>query len=218
MSESGKGTGGPRIAGTIDGDLHPCWLCGRSVAARALFCHGCGAVQPPAALDHFTRLGLERRFDIDLEQLARQHAGLSRALTPERFVARGVRQQSNAAAQAEALAEAHAVLRDPVRRARYLLELLGGDRIENDPGTAPEESELRARLDAAAADPDAGAAAMDRVAHEVAQRIEGCIRELAHAFRTGLTGAAARVLARLEALEAVAADARARRARRAPPA
>ncbi|WP_029009551.1 molecular chaperone DnaJ [Azospirillum halopraeferens] len=212
MTESGKGTGGPRIAGTIDGDLQPCWLCGRSVGIRALFCHGCGAVQPPRDLDHFTRLGLERRFDIDPEHLARQHAGLSRALTPERFVARGVRQQSNAAAQARALDEAQTVLRDPVRRARYLLTLLEAGPVENDPGSGPEVAELRRRLDAAT-----DAIAIDRIAHEVAHRIEGCIRELAHAFRVGLTGTAARVLGRLEELEAVAADARARRTRHAPP-
>lgn len=206
MSQSDNGNG-PRIAGTIPGDLEPCWLCGRSVSARALFCHGCGAVLPPRELDHFARLNLECRFDIDLEQLARQHSGLTRALDPERFVARGARQQGNARAQAEAMSAAYEVLRDPVRRARYLLEMLGIKRVAASPADDPDAMDLRGDLAAA---PDA--AAVDRVALDVVHRIEACIRDLSIAFRTGLTGNAARVLARLEDLDAIAEAARERRA------
>lgn len=211
-SGSGKGGGaGPRIAGTIDGDMQPCWLCGGSVAARALFCHSCGAVQPPRGIDHFARLGLERRFDIDLETLSRQFTGLGRALDPDRFVARGKRQQEHARAQAAALAEGYDVLRDPVRRARYLLDLLGAGPLENDPGEPADVTALRADL-AAITD----APAVDRLALDVEQRVESCIRELALAFRTGLTGNARRLLARLDELEAIAAEARARRAALGP--
>lgn len=206
MSQSGNGNG-PRIAGTIAGDLEPCWLCKRSVSARALFCHGCGAVLPPRDLDHFARLNLECRFDIDLEQLARQHTGLTRALDPERFVARGARQQAHARAQAEAMSAAYAVLRDPVRRARYLLEMLGIERVAASPADDPDAMDLRGDLAAA---PDAPG--VDRVALDVVNRIAACIRDLSIAFRTGLTGNAARVLARLEDLEAIAEAARERRA------
>ncbi|PWC54625.1 molecular chaperone DnaJ [Azospirillum sp. TSO22-1] len=206
MSQSDNGNG-PRIAGTIAGDMQPCWLCGRSVSARALFCHGCGAVLPPRELDHFARLNLECRFDIDLEQLGRQHTGLTKALDPERFVARGARQQAHARAQAEAMTAAYEVLRDPVRRARYLLEMLGIERVAASPADDPDAMDLRGDLAAA---PDA--AAVDRVALDVVHRIEACIRDLSIAFRTGLTGNAARVLARLEDLDAIAEAARERRA------
>ena len=198
---------GPRIAGTITGAMQPSWLCSRSVSARALFCHGCGAVLPPRELDHFARLNLECRFNIDLEQLGRQHAGLTRALDPDRFVARGARQQAHARAQAEAMTAAYEVLRDPVRRARYLLEMLGIERVAASPADDPAAMDLRGDLAAA---PDA--AAVDRVALDVVHRIEACIRDLSIAFRTGLTGNAARVLARLEDLEAIAEAARERRA------
>ncbi|WP_448189634.1 molecular chaperone DnaJ [Azospirillum sp. sgz301742] len=206
MTQSDNGNG-PRIAGSIAGDMHPCWLCGGSVSARALFCHGCGAVLPPQELDHFARLNLECRFDIDLEQLGRQHAGLTRALDPARFVSRGARQQAHASAQTEAMAAAYEVLRDPVRRARYLLDMLGIERIEVSPADDPDAMDLRGDLAAA---PDA--AAVDRVALDVVHRIEACIRDLSIAFRIGLTGNAARVLARLEDLEAIAGAARERRA------
>ncbi|MBP2294206.1 Fe-S protein assembly co-chaperone HscB [Azospirillum rugosum] len=208
---------GNGIAGAIDGDLEPCWQCGRSVAARAFFCHSCGAVQPPRPLDHFTRLGLEARFDIDLETLARQHAGFSRSLDPDRFAARGARQQANARAQSDALTEAFETLRDPVRRARYLLALTGATPPPGLEAAADEVAEdeevaaLARQLDAAQ-----DVAAVDRLAAEVGQRIESCIKYLAIAFRNGQTDNAVRILARLERLEALCADARRRRAGLAP--
>ncbi|WP_448205788.1 molecular chaperone DnaJ [Azospirillum sp. sgz302134] len=206
---------GPRfpmgIAGAIDGDLEPCWLCGGSVTARALFCHSCGAVQPPRPVDHFTRLGLERRFDIEPEAVKRQHAGFSRALDPQRFTARGARQKANARAQLEALDEAFETLRDPVRRARYLLDLLGeppaGGMAEDDGEVAALTGQLEAAQDAPA---------IDRLAADLGQRVESCIKYLAIAFRNGQTNNAARILARLERLEALCADARARRAGLSP--
>lgn len=204
--------GAPKgIAGAIDGDLEPCWLCGRSVAARAMFCHSCGAVQAPRPLDHFTRLGLERRFDIEPQALARQHAGFSRAMDPERFAARGARQQANARAQADALAEAHEALGDPVRRARYLLELLNVPAAAISAEEDEEVTALARRLDTA---PDV--AAVDRLAHDIGQRVESCIKYLAIAFRNGQTDNAARILARLERLEALAVESRTRRAGLAP--
>lgn len=206
-----KGEAPKGIAGTIDGDLEPCWLCGRSVAARAMFCHSCGAVQAPRPLDHFTRLGLERRFDIEPEALARQHAGFSRAMDPERFAARGARQQANARAQADALGEAHETLRDPVRRARYLLELLDAPPVTVPPEEDDEVTDLAQRLDGAA-----DVAAVDRLAQDIGQRVESCIKYLAIAFRNGQTDNAARILARLERLEALAAESRTRRSGLAP--
>ena len=209
MSTSDSGPPRPLrgIAGAIDGDMEPCWLCGRSVAARALFCHSCGAVQPPRPLDHFTRLGLERRFDIELEALNRQYTGFSRVLDPERFMTRGAGQQANARAQANALEDAFETLRDPVRRARCLLHLLGAAPL---PEGAEEDDEVAALSGRLAAARDV--IAIDRLASDIGRRIESCIKYLAIAFRNGQTGNAARLLARLEQLEALGAEARARRA------
>ena len=206
-SDSGRPTGPKGIAGAIDGDMQPCWLCGRSVSARALFCHGCGAVQAPRELDGFARLGMERRFDIELEALNRQYAGFTRALDPDRFKARGTRQQEHARAQAAALTEAYDTLRDPVRRARYLLELLGIPQAESPAEPEEEIADLRATL---AGTEDV--LAVDRLAHAVGQRIEACIKYLAIAFRNGQADNAARILARLEQLEELSARARERRA------
>ncbi|MCW2247018.1 molecular chaperone HscB [Azospirillum fermentarium] len=213
-SDGPSGGNGPHphgIAGAIDGGLQPCWQCGQDVGARALFCHGCGAVLPPRALDPFTRLGVEQHFDLDLAVLGRQLAGFTRALDPARFAARGPRQQANARAQAEAMAQAHATLHDPLQRARTLLRRAGVDLLPADPARDPDTASLAASL------ASGGAAAVDQVAAEAARLTEEGIRALADAFRHGRTGAAARLLARLEALEAVTAAALARRSGSAPP-
>lgn len=218
----GNSSGG--ISGAIAGDLEPCGTCGRSVAPRALFCHACGAAQPPRPLDPFTRLGLERRFDIDLEQLAKQHAGFTRAMDPERFAARGPRQQANAKAQVEALREAYEVLRDPIRRAHALLALLGGPPVAGDEdGNGDEEiADLASRLSRAD-----NALELDRIGLDLSQRVEACIKYLTPAFRKAQTASgpdsppasdgAARILARLERLEALATEVRDRRAALTPP-
>ena len=222
-SDSGPpGSSAGGISGSIAGDLEPCWLCGRSVAPRAPFCHACGAAQPPRPLDPFTRLGVERRFDLDLDQVARQHAGFRRAFDPERFAARGARQQANAKAQADALDEACQTLRDPVRRAHALLALLGGaagtgappgNQPPGDPPADDEVAALAARLTAMTGD----AAALDRIGLDISRRIEACVKYLAPAFRKAQADpakaeGAARILAQLERLEALAAETSARRA------
>lgn len=201
---------GSGIAGTIDGDMTPCWLCGKNLGRRALFCHACGAVQPPRELDHFARLGLERRFDIELEHLDRQRHGLSKALDPDRFLARGPRQQDYARRQSDALDAAHAVLREPLNRARYLLEL---EKVPLAVFAAPDEelAPLRAELAAATECP-----ALDRLGTDVSRRIAEGITGLAAAFRHDRFEDAARLVIRLEGLEAIATETRARRP--APPA
>jgi molecular chaperone HscB len=38
-----------------DDNLVACWSCRGPVATAALFCHTCGAVQPPGGQNHFAR-------------------------------------------------------------------------------------------------------------------------------------------------------------------
>ncbi|CAO3416898.1 molecular chaperone DnaJ [Azospirillum doebereinerae] len=224
MTRSESGPPGPRAGGSpgsIAGDLEPCWSCGAPVAPRALFCHACGAIQAPRALDPFARLGMERRFDLDPAQLARQHAGFGRALDPQRFAAKGLREQANAKAQADALQGAFETLRDPVRRAHALLALLDGDLSADPAGEADPDDDVATLTDALSA-AAADGAALDRLGLDIANRIEACIKYLGPAFAKAQgdpakpdpakTGAAARILARLEGLEALAAEAAARRA------
>ena len=176
-----------------------CWLCSQPVSQRALFCHHCGTVQPPRVLDPFTRLGLPVRFDVDSAVLERQFTGFRRTLAPERFADKGPREKSNARAHLDALQHAYDTLRDPMRRARYLLDLARTTAVGN---AAPVDPELAA-LEAEAAE------TVDTAARD----IEQCILDLSAAFRAGQHTSAAGAMARLERLEALAATIRERRQR-----
>lgn len=103
----------------------PCWSCKGPVAARALFCSVCGAVQGPGCTDPFTRLALAPSFDLDLDTLERQYLGLQRRLHPDRFAAKSPREKALSQSQATSLNEAYETLKDPLKRAAALLGLRG---------------------------------------------------------------------------------------------
>lgn len=197
----------PRVAG-MSGQLTAtcaCWICQTSLSARAAFCHECGTIQSSRQVDHFTRLGLERRFDLERHVLDERYAALSRVFQAERFAAKSPRQKQLAADHSSAVEEAYAELRCPVRRAHYLLGLTG-DVTETAPDANGEAQELQAEL-AMAAD----APAIDRVAFKARHAVEVAIRNLSAAFRQNSYASAALVLASLAQFEDIAASARARR-------
>jgi molecular chaperone HscB len=146
-SESERSDTSPEL-----GSVSACWSCQGPVAARAIFCHACGSVQPPGDTDHFSRLGLPRSFDIDPDKLEKQYLGFQRVLHPDRFVAKPARQRMIAESQAVAMNEAFQTLQDPLRRAAYLLKLHGRnasvsqDQTVNDPELLMEAMEAREKL------------------------------------------------------------------------
>jgi molecular chaperone HscB len=76
---------------------------------------------PSPAPTHFERLGLVRRFAIDPIKLERNYLARSRETHPD------FHQQTRASMElAAALNDAYGVLKQPFRRAEYLLELEGG--------------------------------------------------------------------------------------------
>jgi len=75
--------------------------------------------------DYFTLLGVERRFDVDLDQLGNRFRTLIARFHPDRFVAATAAEQRVAAQWAAHANAAQATLQDPVKRAAYLLSLRG---------------------------------------------------------------------------------------------
>lgn len=117
---------GEKVLGSSSGDvMQSCWSCKGAVDGRALFCALCGVVQPPGQVDHFSRLRLPRTFDINRTDLDRQYFAFQRRLHPDRFVMQSPKEQALSQQQATAINEAYEILRDPLRRADYLLHLVG---------------------------------------------------------------------------------------------
>jgi molecular chaperone HscB len=112
-----------------------CWSCEKDAGVAAL-CGACGAPQPVATPpDYFAVLGVERRYEQDAAALEARYKDLSRKLHPDRF-ARGDPRAKKAALQRTVLLnEAWRALKEPLKRAEYLLSL-GGVKIATDDGGA----------------------------------------------------------------------------------
>jgi molecular chaperone HscB len=115
-----------------------CWSCEKD-AGEAALCGSCGAPQPVSThglqADHFAVLGVPRRFDLDLAEVEGRYKDLSRKLHPDRFAKADPRARRAALQRTVALNEAWRALKDPLKRAEYLLAL-GGVKIATDDGGA----------------------------------------------------------------------------------
>lgn len=195
-----------------------CWSCHGPVDAVALFCGTCAAVQPPGQADHFTRLGLDPSFDVEPTRLDRHYFDRQRQLHPDRFATRTPRERALSQTQATAINEAYETLKDPLRRADYLLQQSHSGaapqacHLINDMVLLTEAMEMREALAEAT---DAGA--VTAVAERAADDIGRCVAELSQAFADEDFETAARQTTRLKYLRKLADDCRARRLHLARP-
>ncbi len=192
------------FVGMANGDSH-CWLCQKPVSTRALFCHHCGTIQPVRDIDHFARLGLDRKIDVDADLMERQYTALSRTLDPERFLIRGIGERGHAAKQLEALNEAYDTLRDPLRRGRYWLSLNDKD-FKQGADANPLVNDLRREL-IDAAEPSH----CDRIAQKAGQALEQGVMLLMQALRGGNWQQANQTLIEIDGVENILDEVRERR-------
>jgi molecular chaperone HscB len=192
--------------------LTSCWSCKGPVAAQVLFCHTCGAIQPPGQLDHFRRLGLEPHFDVDLDLVEKRYLGFQRAIHPDRFATRPARERAFAESQAVALNEAHETLKDPLRRAAYLLALKGVDASVSKDETVRDPELLMEAM-------EAREALMEATSIEKVEKLQAkagadaiaILSELSRAFASDDFGAANRLATRLKYLRKYLEETRTRR-------
>ena len=76
---------------------------------------------------HFALCELQPSFNLDLDQLAVRYRELARGVHPDRFADASEREQRLALEQSASLNEAYQTLKNPPKRARYLLALQGGE-------------------------------------------------------------------------------------------
>jgi molecular chaperone HscB len=139
--------------------------------------------------NYFQLFGLPAAFDIDATMLAERYRELQRIVHPDRH-ASGTDQQRRLSMQgATYLNEALETLRDPLRRARYLLALRGldpdaGGERPMAPHFLMEQMELRERLAElrGGADPLAEAGAF---LADVRRRVAAAVETLAAQFAAG---------------------------------
>lgn len=156
-----------------------CWSCGGDVGGSADTCPSCGKLQPPRAADYFAYLGIPRSFTVDADRLSEILRDRSRKLHPDRFARAEPRERSLSLQHTTYLNDAVRTLRDPQRRAEYLLGLQGlkagandRERAKVEPAFLMEMMERREELaDAKAAGDGARLAAIGEGARAERERL-----------------------------------------------
>lgn len=92
-----------------------------------IVCGGCHTLYPiPQTANYFDLLGLPQQFDLDGEKLSDTYRAIARNIHPDRFAGQATEMDLLATKLSAQVNEAWRVLKDPVRRAEYLLELANG--------------------------------------------------------------------------------------------
>ncbi len=121
-----------------------CWKCDESTAdqqgATALFCGSCEVIQPLdiGDTDMFALFSMNRTFNVDKTSLEASFKGLQKVLHPDKFATKTLQEREASATASSTVNQAYQILKGPVERARYLLQLHGfrtldegGDTIQN---------------------------------------------------------------------------------------
>lgn len=115
-----------------------CWSCGAE-RRDALFCPTCAVIQPEVR-DHdwFEALGVPRKMSIDVAALSKAFRTRSAKVHPDRFGNKSAVERRLALQHTAKLNDAYRTLKDPQKRAEYLMKLegvsIGGeDQRTNDP-------------------------------------------------------------------------------------
>lgn len=136
--------------------------------------------------DRFTQLGLPKRYDLDAAELEAKYRELSRKLHPDRFAKAEAGERMLSLQASRDLNDGYRMLKDPIRRAEYLLSLDGltiseNERVEQ--GFLMEILELRETL--AEAKAAGNVAEMARLAAAVRGRCDAALAEVARLFAEG---------------------------------
>lgn len=109
-----------------------CSLCSKPMSTPVV-CDFCHTLNPDAAgTDHFTLLGLPRRYDLDEAELHRKFIALSRHAHPDFAAGESDEVQELHLRISAGVNDAYRTLKDPAARASYLLGLLGGKTSADD--------------------------------------------------------------------------------------
>lgn len=193
--------------------VRACWSCRGPAPRGDLFCPTCQALQPPRSLDYFRRLGLEQDYDVDRAELDRNYFHYQRLLHPDRFATRTAKERALSQQHATDINDAYQTLGDSLRRAEYLLSLLGrtvnaGADTIDDPDLLNESMARREAL----AEADSGDA-VDAILEQAAADSDVCRTRLSAAFADNDIEEAVRLAVRLKYLLKLVAEARAQRGR-----
>jgi molecular chaperone HscB len=154
------------------------------------------------ASDAFSIFGFERSWNLERDAVERRYLSLAQAVHPDRVATADAGIRRLAMERASAVNEAYKVLRDPVRRAEYLVKLGGIDLDSSDPHVgAPsmEQSFLMEMIERREHVADAraqGEHVLDELRDGVEDELDALLESAHEQLNAGEVRAAARTLVR----------------------
>jgi molecular chaperone HscB len=134
--------------------------------------------------NHFDVLGVKPVFHLSADELEKKYLELSRQFHPDKFAKAAPRERLEAVQRTTELNDAYKVLRDPVKRAEYLLKLNGidvadekGASVKAPPALLGEMMELNEQLAESRADL--------KVVRQLAEAVTERRAEAMHAVEAG---------------------------------
>ncbi|KAJ3441894.1 iron-sulfur cluster co-chaperone protein hscb [Anaeramoeba flamelloides] len=130
-----------------------CWHCDQELESNCLFCSGCKKLQPPnEKSDYFELLGVEKRFDLDINKLNDSFKNLQKQVHPDKFHFRGGEEHKFSKKISTNINRAYKTLKKDNLRAKYMLELNGVSsegKIIHDPELLMDALEKRQLIETA---------------------------------------------------------------------
>lgn len=158
---------------------------------------------------HFALFGLPEQFAVETNALDEAYRTVQSQVHPDRFAAAGEAQKRIAMQWATRANEAYQTLRNPLRRATYLLHLRGID-VGAENNTAMEPAFLMQQMEWRESIEDAAAAknvaALDALLAELRDEERARLDKLAALIDSGANQAAGEAVRQLMFIERVAAD------------
>ncbi|VDN51825.1 unnamed protein product [Dracunculus medinensis] len=104
-----------------------CWKCKKIVSClkENFFCPMCSTIQPIEGDNYFKQLGIQPSFNIDINILKRNFLKLQAKVHPDKFVQCSPEEKDISEICSRYLNDAYQTLTQPIRRAKYLLQLKG---------------------------------------------------------------------------------------------
>lgn len=138
--------------------------------------------------NYFDLFGLPVGFVLDTDELSGRYRELQRVVHPDRYANASEQEKRLALQQATQVNEAFEALRDPLRRAIYLLQLQGVDTNQETATTRDsdflmQQMELREALADVRSSPDPQAR-LDQLIRRIRQMLEAQVAELAMQLET----------------------------------
>ncbi len=164
-----------------------CWQCAQSIGA-SLFCPHCKSLQPPPS-GYYTLFGLDRKLNLNTNELQQRFYDLSRQLHPDRFMRKSEAERQYSLDASSILNDAYRALKDPVKRAQYVLSQEGfeiGEQRSKDvpPELLEEVFELNMALEEMRSGDDSARPQLESAQNNFTNTLNEVDRQLEAQFRT----------------------------------